>query len=557
MLVAATAALAAQTPLTAPAAAKPAAPGDAVGVVLLDTAPGGKRDMPPVSFNHDAHTKALEKQGKGCESCHQPLTPGSKSDFSYKFRNTKGKPAGTLKDLYHTGCISCHAEQSKADAKTGPVEAECRSCHNGPAKAKSAQKSRADGGFDASMHARHIQSKSFAIVAGENADADRCASCHHPAPTPLPAGLKADSCRSCHGKGLEKQGMPFSKMAHESCISCHLKASVMAKPSGPVNCAGCHDAGVKATHKRLPEVPRLQAGQPDAVLMLAGGKNATAGQNATQPGLAKGLFTTVPFDHKLHEKAAPSCISCHHNTLQACSSCHTPAGDAKGNYKTLNQVMHKPDSARSCVGCHESRKTTQPQCAGCHSSTPRKASPASCATCHTAPAGVPLEQAHSGALSNLPRAAKQDIARATIMNRSGAATESTAPKALAMGPETVTIGVLSKEFEPSVMPHGRIVRALAEGIAKTNPSWSKLHATDYTLCRSCHHNSPDSPGAANPVPPKCVSCHAQSGPLPADGRPLLKQAYHQQCMGCHQRMQLKKPADTACSACHTKRAPAQ
>jgi hypothetical protein len=69
-----------------------------------------------------------------------------------------------------------------------------------------------------------------------------------------------------------------------------------------------------------------------------------------------------------------------------------------------------------------------------------------------------------------------------------------------------------------------------------------------TLCAGCHHQSP-----ADINPPKCASCHGANPPGPGDGRPALMGAYHNQCMGCHTRMEIAKPAATACSECHPKR----
>jgi predicted CXXCH cytochrome family protein len=197
--------------------------------------------------------------------------------------------------------------------------------------------------------------------------------------------------------------------------------------------------------------------------------------------------------------------------------------NAEAGPRGLQAVMHGSHIQRSCKGCHENRQRTLPACASCHTSKTRKENSA-CSSCHTPPAGV-------------------------------APGDEGAPKprnTLALGaiPEQVSIGALAHEREPSPMPHGRIVRALEQGIAGTSPSWSALHADKRTLCASCHHHAP-----AEGKTPACVSCHPKSGPAPADGRPLLQAAYHQQCMGCHQRMRLQKPADVECEACHARRVP--
>ncbi|MDL2272490.1 cytochrome c family protein, partial [Desulfovibrio sp. OttesenSCG-928-I05] len=60
--------------------------------------------------------------------------------------------------------------------------------------------------------------------------------------------------------------------------------------------------------------------------------------------------------------------------------------------------------------------------------------------------------------------------------------------------------------------------------------------------------------AAN-VPPN-TAAGSGAGMASMGIRPSLKVAYHQQCMSCHQRMDITYPADTDCTACHSKRAPA-
>jgi hypothetical protein len=111
-------------------------------------------------------------------------------------------------------------------------------------------------------------------------------------------------------------------------------------------------------------------------------------------------------------------------------------------------------------------------------------------------------------------------------------------------PEIVTIGTLSDAYEPVRLPHRKIVRALADRIAE-NTLAKTFHPTSETLCQGCHHNS-----AALPKPPACASCHGTMTATPSDGRPGLLGAYHLQCITCHERMGIEKPAATACTECH-------
>jgi hypothetical protein len=91
-----------------------------------------------------------------------------------------------------------------------------------------------------------------------------------------------------------------------------------------------------------------------------------------------------------------------------------------------------------------------PECAGCHNfigqTTNRQN--ASCMACHTAP--LP------GHVDPADEAQTMQVARKQVQARD----EETKIFAADKIPETVTIGTLSKRFEPSVMPHRQMVNAL-------------------------------------------------------------------------------------------------
>lgn len=507
---------------------------DQSGIIILDVAtPKGQGQLPPVAFDHNLHTRG-ENAAESCVNCHDGASAKNKAVF----RDVAGKSGKELENAFHTGCVSCHADLKAKNLASGPQKAECRSCHNPsalPARDAAAQK-KVDGGFDASLHARHIASPM--IVAPGSAE--NCAACHHPLLNPISPDLKADSCRSCHQSRGETSKAAFADVAHGKCISCHLALA----PSGvkaPVTCAACHNAAAKAEYAKLTPAPRLQVGQPDSVAM---GVPPSAKDSAvpTPPPAVEGALPDaeldaatqrqpsmppVVFNHKLHEAATESCVGCHHNTLQKCSSCHTPDGNDKGGKVTLMTAMHSPTSNASCVGCHETRKTAAPECAGCHAVMPKsKAAQSNCASCHVPPAASPAG------------AAKPDLA-----------------SIIAAAPETVSIGAMANEYEPVAFAHRQHIEKLVAGIDKTSPGMMRFHAEPYALCASCHHNSP-----LSATPPTCASCHAKgTGDLKAalqqNERPELKTAYHQQCMSCHTSMGLAKPANADCASCHAKRAP--
>jgi hypothetical protein len=111
-------------------------------------------------------------------------------------------------------------------------------------------------------------------------------------------------------------------------------------------------------------------------------------------------------------------------------------------------------------------------------------------------------------------------------------------------PENVIIGDLSFEFGAVEFLHRKHIDSLTLDI-KGNNLASYFHDGKDTICLGCHHNSP-----ASKNPPKCAACHNKSSNESELLRPGLKVAYHQQCMGCHDRMGIEKPESTSCTECH-------
>jgi len=109
-------------------------------------------------------------------------------------------------------------------------------------------------------------------------------------------------------------------------------------------------------------------------------------------------------------------------------------------------------------------------------------------------------------------------------------------------PETVVMGALSEEYERAEMPHRKIVEKLRQHIRDSSTA-TYFHRSDEVVCQGCHHQSP-----AGEKPPLCQSCHERE-PRGSDLlKPGLRGAYHRQCLGCHQSMDIQKPSD--CTGCH-------
>jgi hypothetical protein len=116
-------------------------------------------------------------------------------------------------------------------------------------------------------------------------------------------------------------------------------------------------------------------------------------------------------------------------------------------------------------------------------------------------------------------------------------------------PDKVTISRLVDTYEAVNLPHRKIVLSIFEKMDRSKQAGQLppyFHDDQATVCQGCHHNSP-----ASVKPPNCITCHG----APFDQASLMKPgiigAYHQQCMGCHEVMEIKKPKE--CVDCHKER----
>ncbi len=520
-------------------------------VVTIDAMAADKPlELPAVTFLHEQHAKALQAAGKDCASCHTPLKEGG---YSFSFLKSEQAQGEKLKAFYHESCIGCHADMAGTAKKTGPQEGECRSCHD---KAPAFAAERQDGGLNKLSHYKHIASPAIALKGNEQ----NCGVCHtqydpekkaqvwakgkedswrasYLNSTARAAALKADpDALDPEGRRLADQPS-LGAYAHQNCVNCHLKAAAAPNAkSGPADCAGCHTPMASIAVVEDPaKIPfeRLMRGQDDSVLMLP-----PAQKNMD----IKGMMAPVSFNHKFHEDISMDCRSCHHKKIDACSSCHSLEGKKEGGFVNFAQAMHSGTAKQSCVGCHNIEKQ-KPSCAGCHITPSARLSQSSCASCHAAPAGVKAADAESGALLNLDDKARKTLAESGVAER-GAKALAALP--LDSIPESVSIGLLAKEYEAAKLPHRKIVASLIEQ-QKNNRMATAFHTDPATLCQGCHHNSP-----LSKTPPKCASCHGVDMQPSLGSLPSLKAAYHQQCMTCHERME-QKPRATECADCHKPR----
>lgn len=468
-----------------------------------------KQEMPAVEFFHDLHTEAVE--GK-CEECHTKMDDG----FIFKFKRTV--EPGDM-DFYHANCFACHDEKKAANEKTGPLEAECRTCHIEKSKKGSSWKAIE---FNKSLHYTHEKAKSIKKL--DKSDENNCSACHHKANEKSKeiffAKGEEESCSYCHKDKAVNDVRSMRSASHDSCVKCHKHLNDQDKDAGPVSCEGCHTAEKQKVIKINADVPRMKRNQPDSVAVKGwkdGDKNA------------KTYMKAVAFNHKAHEVSVDSCKTCHHQTLKKCNDCHNAdGGTSEGGFVSLSQAMHDVKSSQSCVGCH-TKTTMGSDCAGCHSIMPAnvKENPESCKKCH---AIAPSELENNDA---------SQVAAGLVTQRSAGYTKVVADKI----PETVEISILSKEYKSSAFPHKKVVNAIAARVEKSQMA-NSFHQDQSGLCMGCHHNSPKTL-----EPPKCSSCHSKNS-AGEDGMPGLKGAYHGQCIGCHQSMKVESVPATDCVKCH-------
>jgi len=514
------------------------------GRILLSLGPAEHdHSRPQIFFEHEKHVRALGE--RACDTCHAQQPDGTLVfTFPKNIPGTAGPEA--LMDTWHDACIDCHSERTDRGQHAGPVtcgtchvrdrgsrpvyapvlpsyyeplrdtyHGECRNCHNEPAltaedagelawntfyvhKGTVTKPQQPPSGFDYHRHDLHSRTLQ-----------EDCGLCHYLAPEKRLALEQEGKKPQCRDWMLEPDpagGWRDEDYAHVRCVNCHYtRITAGEEKAGPLLCSGCHTPETRTAEQML-DVDRIDCKQEKKILI--GPDNDS-------------VMAAVPFDHAAHQLRTASCQECHHKDIRACRECHTPTGDEKGDHVTLAQAYHSERVGRSCVGCHD-RQKQKPECAGCHQHLPATlASQAACTSCH------------SGNLEALKR-------------------HHTAPKPETLMPpgtkESWDIAKLGENYTQVHFKHLEITRALAD-VCDTSSLARTFHTSDTALCSACHHYSPLEPG--KPVP-ACRTCHDAESML-SPGRPDLLGAYHQQCLGCHQKMDAtEKTMPQKCEGCHTR-----
>lgn len=498
-------------------------------------------DRAPVLFAHDLHTRALKEEG--CGACH----PKKDGGFTFAFPIKKDeRSAKRLMNSFHDACIDCHDKRASKGQKTGPVT--CGECHS-QKKAYHAREylPALPQEYDALKDPYHKQCvachqksgktvkeagsldwKKFYLRARKRIEIEtpqvvydylihdkhqkalekRCELCHYLAPE-VKQKLEADGKQPTGQDWLrqEEEGKSWDdkESAHLRCINCHLQRIEEKKSAGPTACGECHVDRLRPI-KDLANIPPPDYADKQRILITF--------EKATMAG--------VPFDHKAHIAASRSCGDCHHDTLESCRKCHGTTGTKEGGFITLAEAYHAQDSTWSCVGCHAAEER-KPDCAGCHHLRKSAIAGSSCAKCHT------------GKLESLDQAMKLPDPT-TIF-----------PKDLK---DELEISTLEKEYEKAKVQHKKIAQKLTE-ISNGSKLATYFHKDETTICVGCHHAGPVEKG--KPVAP-CATCHTARNE-PFGSAPALLGAYHQACLGCHQKMAYpEKEMPQQCAGCHKEKA---
>jgi hypothetical protein len=387
--------------------------------------------------------------------------------------------------------------------------------------------------FDFSYHDTHVKKLN------EKLGKDDCGQCHHTYKLEEQDEELAlvyeegteESCYYCHEVGAnrgpeyaaitrvaEKEGLTIRKASHQQCLNCHLKyekefaeSQNKEEKAGPTECMKCHTGKYK-TVAELEKVPKPDRDQKDRSFI----------------NIDDAKLKGVPFDHKYHEDNAKTCRSCHHESLKPCKECHDLVGKPEGNGINVAAAYHDPFSEHSCEGCHNEIKKEK-ECAGCHSNIPIVALDSigpkkeSCATCHNGK--------------------KEGSFSRPALSTAGLNTD--------VVKKEVEIDILKREFEPSKFPHLEIIKQLVD-ISNDSKLANYFHTDMQVLCEGCHHRSTEAAEVKKDTPPYCRNCHTTIYNPKDLNKTTLLSAYHRQCLGCHDEMELEK--GRKCSDCHEPKA---
>jgi nitrate/TMAO reductase-like tetraheme cytochrome c subunit len=306
------------------------------------------------------------------------------------------------------------------------------------------------------------------------------------------ADVPDSRCLTCHPDIMKATGPKFSHKAHAS--------------TGP--CVECHsETGHKVTLGALAEAGVLKPG-----LETSGA--ATVASTAV---VARAASPTDASALPVHPEV--SCAKCHDLTQVACSTCHQPAHEQRGECATCHEPggvwTFSHPASQECATCHDApAKHFATDCASCHSAgvafaatTFRHAS-TDCASCQTPPS---------------PHNRK--VACSSCHKKAGVSWAFSHPGASSCA---------SCHSAPSGHYGSSCARCHTPSVAFKQAVYRHVSSA----CSSCHR-APS--GHVRSV--SCSTCHRKAGTSWAASHPASRA-----CASCH-----KPPANhfgTTCASCH-------
>ena len=303
-------------------------------------------------FRHDVHSP---KQGFGCRLCHVSDNVGQ-SDH------------GRLR-LPEGGCKSCHHNKSKYP--------KCDICHEPVIKSFKIGRLVFDHNKHVNDRVKCSRCHGDANINDSSWDMDRCLSCHHADPFPVP-------CIRCHDEVKKRTfATKFKGFDHR------IHASVMVGKKNNGVCRLCHLNARKAALVSKPE--KLQC---DSCHHPVSNVSMFECRHCHSEEVISRRINNGYFNHALHAQALGSCRSCHANNPsrspemgRRCAHCHHEKPDDckrcheeplnfvrlfKGSDGSMAFSHSVHERNISCMSCHEpgnrfsAKAMTTKDCAECH-----------------------------------------------------------------------------------------------------------------------------------------------------------------------------------------------
>jgi cytochrome c nitrite reductase small subunit len=317
-------------------------------------------------------------------------------------------------------------------------------------------------------------------------------------------------CLACHSDIPASTGATFSHKQHAkglACIDCHRTVghSVTTSSLSKAGVLATATAATSATVKPVPAVASLAA---------TGSSDPTASSSPATGALAAGESSAA-----LHVEVV--CSKCHNLDTTACSTCHKPAHQVRGECTTC----HRP--AATWTFTHPASQ----KCSSCHAS-PASHRKGTCLTCHTQP-GVSWAFSH-------PTSTKCASCHTPPKNHFGKSCTTCHKVSVAFAKTKfvhingVNCGKChnapSRHFGSSCNSCHKVGARFASARYRHNMavSCTKCHSRPSGhrsgSCSSCHRRAGVSWAFSHPSSRSCASCHRAP-----------KSHYGSSCASCHRR----------------------